>query len=354
MTLLLNNDDVDRLLSPSDYLALLEPAYLELDSGQAVTRTRADSLVKSVDGLTYSLKTVDAVMPSAGVAVVRINSDVIAWPVSDGVARRQKLPRANGQWVGLVLVFSTETGEPLMIMPDGVAQRMRVAATSVMAMQRLARHDARVLGIIGTGWQAGAHVQMALTAHAFETVRCFAPNPERRRSFAEQMTAQTGVLVEAVASADEATEASDVILCATSAIEPVVRENWIRPGVHVGVVKLAEMPCAHLDRFDIAVVHSTLSTPTVISSRDLNRPETKATHKGSIDPSAAHALPQLVDLLSGRVSGRTDSKQASCFLNNSGLGLQFAPIAAQLYARANEKGVGKQLPTSWFTESVHP
>jgi ornithine cyclodeaminase/alanine dehydrogenase-like protein (mu-crystallin family) len=61
-----------------------------------------------------------------------------------------------------------------------------------------------------------------------------------------------------------------------------------------------------------------------------------------------------VDLLAGRTSGRTHDQQATCFLNNSGLGLQFAPLAAFLYERATNEGVGRTLPTSWFTESVHP
>lgn len=355
MTLLLNNDDVAALLSPADCLALLAPAYLELDRGSALTRTRTDSLVEAPDGATYSLKTVDGIQPSAGVAVVRINSDIIDWPEHGGVARREKQPRANGEYVGLVLAFSTSTGEPLLIMPDGVAQRMRVAATSVLAMDRLARADASVLALIGSGWQAGSHLEIALAARKFDTVRCFSPNAERRDAFCAAMSERLGQEIAPAATADEATEAADVILCATSSVEPVVAPGWIRPGVHIGVVKLAELAARDLPRFDVAVVHSVLSSPIVTTASGMAVREVASAVAGqAVGAKAAHELPQLVDLLAGRLSGRSDDRQTTCFLNNSGLGLQFAPLAAFLHERAAKLGAGRVLPTEWFTESVHP
>ena len=355
MTILLTNDEVQALLTPADCLALLEPAYHELDSGMALTRTRTDSLVAAPDGATYSLKTVDGVLPSAGISVVRINSDIIDWPTEGGTVRREKQPRANGEYVGLVLAFSTATGEPLLIMPDGVAQRMRVAATSVLAMDRLARADARALALIGSGWQAGSHLEIALAARSFEKVRCYSPNEQRREEFCAAMSAQLGREVTAAATADEAITDADVILCATSSVEPVVASHWIRPGIHIGVVKLAELAAADLPRFDVSVVHSILSSPIVTTSAGMIVREAASASAGkAVGSRIAHELPQLVDLLAGRISGRTHDQQATCFLNNSGLGLQFAPLAAFLYERATNEGVGRTLPTSWFTESVHP
>jgi hypothetical protein len=60
--------------------------------------------------------------------------------VRDGTMRREKIPIADGRWVGLVLLFSTQTGEPLAIMPDGVLQRTRVGATNGLGAKYLARH----------------------------------------------------------------------------------------------------------------------------------------------------------------------------------------------------------------------
>jgi ornithine cyclodeaminase/alanine dehydrogenase-like protein (mu-crystallin family) len=168
MTLVLSNDDIEQLLSPSDCISLLEQASLELDAGWAVTRPRTDCLVDAGDEVVYSLKTLDAVLPSAGLGVVRINSDLLQWPTTHGGGvRREKLPQASGEWVGLVLAFSTATGKPLAIFPDGVMQRMRVAATTMLAQRYVVRDDAASLAVIGSGWQAGAQFSAALASHAF-------------------------------------------------------------------------------------------------------------------------------------------------------------------------------------------
>jgi hypothetical protein len=73
----------------------------------------------------------DGIVPGLGVGAVRINSDIVSWPVRDGTVRREKIPAAPGErWVGLVLLFSMETGEPLAIFPDGYLQRLRVGAAN--------------------------------------------------------------------------------------------------------------------------------------------------------------------------------------------------------------------------------
>jgi hypothetical protein len=85
------------------------------------------------DGL-YALKSMDGVIPKLGVGAIRINSDILTFPEGEGGMRRVKVPAAPGnRYVGLVLLFSSHTGEPLAIMPDGVIQRARVGATNALA-----------------------------------------------------------------------------------------------------------------------------------------------------------------------------------------------------------------------------
>ena len=97
--------------------------------------------------------------------------------------RRVKCRPPNGRYVGLVLLFSCENGEPLAIMPDGMLQRLRVGATNGLAMKYLARRDATAVGILGSGWQAGAQLMAACAVREIETIRCFSPNPERCAAF---------------------------------------------------------------------------------------------------------------------------------------------------------------------------
>ena len=118
----------------------------------------------------------------------------------------------NERYVGLVLLFSTSTGEPLAIYPDGVVQRMRTGATSGVAAKYMAREDARIVALLGTGWQAGAQAMAICAARPVTRIRCYSPREEGRRAFATEMSAKLGVDVIAGASAREAVRGADIVL----------------------------------------------------------------------------------------------------------------------------------------------
>jgi len=163
MTLILSNQDVETLLTMRECIDVLEDVYVELSEGRGVNRRRSDCLVPSGrDGALYSLKSMDGVIPKLGIGAVRIDSDIVTWPRRGGNMRRVKVPAApNSRYVGLVLLFSSKTGEPLAIMPDGVMQRIRVGATNGLGVKYLARKDATSVGILGSGWHAGAQLMAA-------------------------------------------------------------------------------------------------------------------------------------------------------------------------------------------------
>src|SRR6516162_603517 len=90
----------------------------------------------------YALKSMDGVVPKLGVGAIRLNSDILTFPTVSDVKRRVKVPAApNERYTGLVLLFSTATGAPLAIFPDGMVQPMRVAATTALGAKVLARDD---------------------------------------------------------------------------------------------------------------------------------------------------------------------------------------------------------------------
>src|SRR5712672_3610302 len=206
MTLILSNDDVEKLLTMPACMDTLEDAYAELAEGRGISRRRSDSFAPTArkDAL-YSLKSMDGICPKLGVGAVRINSDIITWPEFGGNARRVKVPSApNQRYVGLVLLFSSETGEPLAIMPDGVMQRMRVGAANGLAVKYLAREDARTVGMLGSGWQAGAQAMAVTNVRSIETIRCFSPSKANREAFAAEMSAKLNVKVVPVGTPEEA------------------------------------------------------------------------------------------------------------------------------------------------------
>ena len=126
MTLILSNSDVEQVLTMENLIPALEEAYVELVEGRGGNRVRSDIITPTDlrdDGL-YSLKSMDGVIPKFGIGAIRLNSDILTFPQSGNEMRRVKVPAAPGnRWVGLVLLFSSRTGEPLAILPDGIFSR---------------------------------------------------------------------------------------------------------------------------------------------------------------------------------------------------------------------------------------
>ncbi len=356
MTLILSNVDVEALLTMPECIDALEVAYRELAEGRCISRTRSDSLTPTArKDAVYSLKSMDGVLPLWGVGAVRINSDVITWPVRDGAARREKVPAANGRWVGLVLLFSVETGEPLAIMPDGYLQRLRVGATNGLAAKYLAREDARIVGLLGSGWQAGGQLMAVAAIRPVQLIRCFSPHREHREAFAREMAARLGIETVAVRAPEEAVAGVDIVMCATSAIEPVFFERWVEPGMHLSSIKLPEIEAAAIRRCRRTVVHTREAMPMHFSVPGLNPPEgPRGKGQALAREINLEELPELPDLVAGKIPGRTSPEEATCFLNNMGLGLQFAAAGAVVYRKAKEQQRGQELPTEWFTQDVHP
>jgi alanine dehydrogenase len=354
MTLILGNDDVERLLTMDLVIDALEDAYRDLAKGIALTRPRSDCLAPtSREDAVYGLKSMDGVVPSAGVGAVRINSDIITWPREGGTRRRVKVPAApNARYVGLVLLFSTENGEPLAIFPDGVLQRMRVGASNGIAAKYMARADAATVGLLGSGWQAGTQLLAIAAVRKITHIRCFSPNPTNRIAFVQEMADKIDAEIEAVASPDAAVKGADIVLCATNAIEPVFFARWVEPGMHLSAIKRPEIEKAAIAQTDRLVIHSRISAPQQQIAAGLDIVPERYTDDAEERKFAG--LPLLAELVAGQLVGRERRDEVTCFINNLGMGLQFAAAGAALYKQAVAAGAGHEIPTEWFTQTVHP
>ena len=357
MTLILSNDDVGNLITMPQCIEVLEEAYAELAEGRGVSRTRSDCFAPTArDDALYSLKSMDGVIPKFGVGAVRINSDIVTWPKKGNNVRREKVPAAPGKrYVGLVLLFSTETGEPLAIFPDGVMQRLRVGAANGLGAKYLARKDAASVGILGSGWQAGTQLMAACAVRDIETIRCFSPNAENRAAFCRQMSEALGIEVTPVAQPEDAIKSADIVMCATNSVDNIFFERWIEPGVHLSSIKIPEIEPKAVKRADRVAIHVHDAKPIHAATKGIVPAETGSGRGwANADAIDLAKLPTLPDLIVGRAQGRGSEAEVTCFLNNLGLGYQFAAAGALLYRKAKAAGAGHDLPTDWFTEDVHP
>jgi ornithine cyclodeaminase/alanine dehydrogenase-like protein (mu-crystallin family) len=338
-----------------DCLAAMEQAYRELGEGRGVNGVRSEILTPTSrpDAL-YALLTMGGVVPSFGVGAVRINSDILTWPQSGGGTKRVKVPAApNQRYVGLVLLFSSETGEPLAIFPDGLVQRMRAGATSGLGAKYLAREDACELALLGTGWQAGGQAMAAAAVRKLRRIRCYSPDPQRRRDFSEDMSRRLGLEVVPAESAQAAVRGADMVLCATNSMEPVLPPDWIERGMHVSSLKRLELDPAIAARADVIVTHVHEGTSQIRrgAGADLAR-DTDAKRDAVSRAIGAEESPTLAELLLGRAKGRTSPEQVSLFLNYAGIGYQFAATGHVVYRRARALGLGREIDTDWLTSEL--
>jgi len=349
--LVLSNDDIARLLSMQDCMAALEPMYRDYVNSRTLLSPRIDNIMPtSHEGGYYAFKHMGGGWPAQGVQALRINSDIITHPLIGGMPRRVKQPLAGGRWVGLVLLFSTETGALLAMFPDGVMQRMRVGAASGLALKHLAREEVSTLALIGTGWQAGAQLMAARAVRNFREVRVYSPRRESREAFVAQ-----NENVRAVDSAEACVEGADVILAATSSMVRVIEPKWLRPGMHIGCIKSQEIDGEVLDRCDRVFVHNRQQAKQFNNVMPGTPNVDEAREQGWWNDSArSDRYPDLGELLAERAPGRERADEITCFANNVGTGLQFAAAGALALRKAREQSVGKELPDEWFSEDVHP
>ncbi|HET8606796.1 MAG TPA: ornithine cyclodeaminase family protein [Gaiellaceae bacterium] len=343
MTLLLSNDDVRAVLSMRACIDALESAFRDYADGAAVNRPRSHTYTDLGAGRHYLFKTMDGSLPGAGVHALRLSSD-LTWE-HDG--RRDKLPAAPGErFVGLVLLFDLATLVPLAIVHDGELQRIRVGATSALAADRLARPDARVAGVIGAGWQAEMQIAGLRAVRELEEIRVYAPTRSRLVTLCHKVGAVP------VDSAREAIAGADVVALATNAHEPVLDGGWLEPGQHVGSVQGHELDEETLRRAALVVVRS--REQATFHYAPGHAPREARDHK-RLD---ADRVAELGEVVAGR-AGRRAPDEITLFTGgstggSSGLGIQFAAVADAVYRAAAERGLGRDLPTEWFTQKEKP
>jgi len=366
--LLLSNEEIESFLSIKTCIDALEKAYASWDRGTAINRPRTDLVMPSpTEAGVYAFKSMEAGLYDPPVVAMRINSDIIRWNQQGGRTIKTKIPAApGGKYVGLVMLFSTVNGEPLAMFPDGVVQRMRVASSSALAARYLAREDAATMALFGSGWQAGSHVPAMCAVRPLKRVKVFSPTKANRAAFAREMGGKVAAEVHAVDSPEEAIRDADIIAATTNSLTRVVSADWVKPGLHLTCVRVPELGDETIRKVDRLVIHARQHAPAnyiagygeegiaAHDAIDIIKKGPAHAHEVDVEHPFWLSAPTLKDLVTGKAQGRTHAQESTCFLNNIGIGLQFAAVGAALYSEAMAKGIGRELPTDWFLESVHP
>lgn len=242
----------------------------------------------------------------------------------------------HGAWF-LVLLYESETGRPRALIEANHLGRIRTGAASGLATSLMAKPDARVLGVIGTGFQAEAQIDAVLAVRPIERIQVWSRKEENRIRFVAACTRRLSVQVTAAATAREAVAGADVIVTATYARTPVLEADWVAPGAHINAVgsnhpQRRELPPEILDRAELIAVDS--AEQAKIEAGDL------LLWKGP-DFATAPAVAELAFLVK---APRSRTANAVTVFKSVGLGLEDMAAGEWVYEEALRLGKGMPLP----------
>jgi alanine dehydrogenase len=310
--LVLSARDVEELLDLDELREAVAVAMADLSAGRASMPPRVAALVEEREAL---LGVMPAYLPSAGALTAKL---VTLFPHNVGRPTHQ----------AAILVFDPETGTPLALMDGTYVTATRTAAGSALATSLLAREDARVLALLGTGVQARTHARAIARVRPIAEIRVAG----RTAANAEALAAELGEGARAVDSYEEALDGADVVAATTHAVEPVVRREWLARGTHVNSVGLNP---AGREVDDATVAEALLVVESRASA--LAPPPAGSPDLAGIDPARVHA--ELGELVAGTRPGRASRDEITLY-KSVGVAVQDAAAAALVLVRAREHGAG--------------
>jgi ornithine cyclodeaminase len=229
---------------------------------------------------------------------------------------------------GVVVAYDGETGAVSCIADAEPVTKIRTACATAAATDALARADASVLAVFGTGIQAEAHLRALPLVRPFRDILLWGRSAERARQFAEQMSDQLGQAIVPVSDGRDAAASADVICTVTSSAEPVVHGEWVRPGTHVNLVGSSYLGPVEVDSALVAKARYFADyRPGVLAqAAEL----AVAREAGLVDDS--HVVGEIGEVLAGRVRGRENDSQITIY-KSLGHVAQDLAAAAYLHGR---------------------
>lgn len=328
--LVLSKADVARLLPLDACMDVMEEVLKALSAGRATMPLRS---VMPVPGGTGLLGFMPGTLETEKVFGAKITS-VYASNLNSEFECHQ----------GIVALFEAENGRPLALVDAGEVTAVRTAAVSGVATRALARVDAHIVALIGSGSQASPHLEAMLRARPVDEVRVWSRTPEHAQAFVTRESSRwelerPDLRLYVAHGVAEAVSGADIVCTLTGANEPVLRGAWLTAGAHVNAVGFTGPSGREIDgeavrraRFFVDRLESTLKEAGEYLI---------ARAEGAVGDD--HILGELGDVLSGKIPGRVTSEEITMF-RSLGLAVEDVAAAQFLYQRAQEAGLGTWAP----------
>ncbi|HSO93681.1 MAG TPA: ornithine cyclodeaminase family protein [Candidatus Dormibacteraeota bacterium] len=324
--LVLDAQAVTRLLPMRECIALMRDALAALARGQALVPLRM--VMRMPDGSGFlglmpgHLSEHDGSGAALGLKAVSV--------FPGNVARKIDTHQ------GAVLLFEPDTGRLAALLDGATITAIRTAAVSGVASDLLAGPDSAELAILGAGVQARTHLEAIAAVRPVRRVRVWSRDYEHARSFAEAAGVRSGLVVEAVASAEAAVRGANIVVTVTNSPEPVLRRAWLEPNAHVNAVGSSIPTAREIDTETMAAARLFVDRreSALSEAGDVLIPMSEGAFK------ADHIQAELGEVIIDKHPGRRSPDELTLF-KSLGIAVEDVAAAAYVVRRARETGVGQ-------------
>ncbi|HLK68144.1 MAG TPA: ornithine cyclodeaminase family protein [Bryobacteraceae bacterium] len=316
MPLWLSESDVRAVLSPAELIDAMESALAALSAGRVVqpVRTALEMADRTFFALMPAFDREHAILGAKLVSVVPAN-----------------FAKGLPTHLAAISLFDPETGELAAVMDGRYITEVRTAAASAVSVRHLARPDARILAILGTGVQARSHLEVLPLVCEFAEIRVWSPTREHVRQFVENSHRP----VRAVQSAADAVLGADVVVLATNAITPAIDNSWVADGTHIIAMGACRPTQQEIDPKLVARSHLVVDSKAAAlqESGDIVIPIRNGLF------SADHVRAELGEIVAGTKPGRSSATEVTLF-KSLGQAIEDLVAADLAWRRAQQAGRG--------------
>ena len=325
MVLFLSRGDVESLVTMREAIRAVEAAFLEQHEGKVACPKRSIISVEEHEGFAYYMPAYLNKTESLAIKIVTQFEGNL----------KQGLPTI----LASILLNDPEDGRPLVFMDGTYLTATRTGAASAVATKYLARKNSQVIGVLGTGGQARAQVKgLREVFKNLTRIKVYDILLKRASEFADSISRELSLPVEAVETSRQCVENSDLIILATTSRVPVLDGDWISAGTHINSIGVVGPEGRELDDKTIKKAKIVVDTieGALAETGDLAIP----IKNGIISKDNVYA--ELHEIVGGEKPGRTSETETTCW-KAVGLALEDAAVAKMVYDKAKKEGIGKQM-----------
>ena len=319
-TLILSNKEIKKLITIKESLPLVRKAFIKKINKKTQMPPKSYLTFDKYNG---DIRTMPSYIEGEKIAVIKVVN-------SHGNNSKKNLPTV----IGTIILIDVRTGFPLSIMDGNIITSLRTSAASAIATKHLAKKNAKTLGLVGAGIQAESQIEALTENMKIEKISIYDIDHNKVRKFIEIMRKKSEIDMQ-FNSLEDTVKNNDILVTTTPVRKPIVKDRWIKDGTHINAIGAdgpgkQELESSILKRSKIIID----DYEQAIHGGEVNVP----LKRNIIKISDIHG--EIGEIITKKKSGRTNSNEITIF-DSTGLAIQDAALAAEIYKRAEMQNVGR-------------